>query len=211
MFAIYNNGSVGFRSTADNLYNLKNVEALSETIFKPYEGFIQNFSNAKKEQNQKNFDENAINKYKKMANIDTSEPVYQVQDIMTRNCIYTDSKSTIQDAYDILKENKVSQIPVITFGKKIVGMINKKIILNLLIEDIENVKYTLSKKIEDIQLSELITADPISDIRRVAKVMIDFKLDAIPIVDENDILQGIISKTDIIKAVSHIPRLQLWS
>ena len=24
MFAIYKNGSVGFRSTADNLYNLKN-------------------------------------------------------------------------------------------------------------------------------------------------------------------------------------------
>jgi CBS-domain-containing membrane protein len=41
--------------------------------------------------------------------------------------------------------------------------------------------------------------------------MIDFKLHAIPIVEENDILIGIVSKTDIIKAVSHIPQFHLWS
>lgn len=209
MFAIYNNGSVGFRSTADNLYNLKNVEALSESRLKPDEGFIQDFTNAQKE--QKNLNENAINTYKKMANIDTTEPVYHVQDIMTQECIYINNQSTILNAYNVLKEHKVSQIPVVSFGKKIVGMINKKIILNLLMDDIDNSKYVLDKKIEDIYLNEVITADPISDIRRVAKVMIDFKLDAIPIVDENDILVGIVSKTDIIKAVSYIPRLQLWS
>jgi CBS-domain-containing membrane protein len=41
--------------------------------------------------------------------------------------------------------------------------------------------------------------------------MIDFKLHAIPIVDKSGILIGIVSKTDIIKAVSHIPQFQLWS
>jgi len=84
-------------------------------------------------------------------------------------------------------------------------------ILNLLMEDIENSIHILQKKIEDIYLPEVITADPATDIRKVAKVMIDFKLDAIPIVDENDSILGIVSKTDIIKAVSHLPKLQLWS
>ena len=41
--------------------------------------------------------------------------------------------------------------------------------------------------------------------------MIDFKLDAIPVVDEEDTLVGIVSKSDIIKAVSTIPKLQLYS
>jgi len=209
MFAIYNNGSVGFRSTADNLYNLKNIEDVASVEFKPDEGFIQDFTNARKEQNK--VDVNAINKYKKMANLDISEPVYHVQDIMTRECIYIHKESTLQYAYDILKENKVSQIPVVSFGKRIMGMMNKKIILNLLVEDIENAKYILTKRIEDLTLSEVITTDPLSDIRSVAKVMIDLKLDAIPVVNENDILLGIVSKTDIIKAITYIPRLQLWS
>ena len=84
-------------------------------------------------------------------------------------------------------------------------------ILNLLMDDLENLDNILNKKLEDLYLPQLITADPITDIRRVAKVMIDFKLHAVPIVEENDILIGIVSKTDIIKAVSHIPQFQLWS
>lgn len=210
MFTIYNNGNVGFRSTADNLYELKNIDELSSTRLKPDEGFIQQFNN-KRDEGQKKSSENAIDQYKKMANIDTLEPVYQVKDIMTRDCIYINAESTIEEAYDSLKDSDINQMPVVSFAKKIIAMINKEKILYLLMDDIENSKYTLMKKLDDVYLDEVITADPISDIRRVAKVMIDFRLDAIPIVDENDILQGIVSKTDIIKAISNIPHFQLWS
>ncbi len=205
MFAIYNNGTVGFRSTSDNLYNLKNVEESQAIEFKPQEGFIEDFTKHNK-QNQ-----NALNSYKKMANIDTSEIVFHVKDIMTKNCIYIDSKSTIQDAYNVLREYKIGQMPIVSFGKKIMGIIDKKMILNFLMDDLENKNNILGKKLEDLYLPQLITADPDTDIRKVAKVMIDFKLHAVPIVEENDILIGIVSKTDIIKAVSHIPQFQLWS
>ena len=212
MFAIYKNGSVGFRSTADNLYNLKNIDELSESRLKPDEGFIQLLADENKEdKNQKRNKDDAINLYKKMANIDTSELVYHVKDIMTKDCIYIDIQSTINDAYISLNKLDIDQMPVVSLGKKIIGMISKKMILDLLMDDIENSKYILNKKIDDIKLLEIITADPISDIRRVAKVMVDFKLDAIAIVEENDILVGIVSKTDIIKAISHLPSLQLWS
>lgn len=146
-----------------------------------------------------------------MANVDISEPVYEVRDIMTKNMIYTDNQATLEDAYRLLKEHQIGQIPVVTFAKKILGLVSKKMILNLLMDDIENSKSILERKIEDIYLSEIITADPATDIRKVAKVMIDLKLDAIPIVDESDSILGIVSKTDIIKAVSHLPKLQLWS
>ena len=35
MFAVYNNGSVKFRSTSDNLYELTNVDKSAESRFKP--------------------------------------------------------------------------------------------------------------------------------------------------------------------------------
>ena len=208
MFAIYKNGSVGFRSTADNLYNIKNVDPLSESRFKPDEGFMQMLSNEDQKPLKK---DEALNTYKKMANIDTAEPVYQVKDIMTKNCIYIDVQSIIKEAYDSLHELDIDQMPVVSFGKKIIGMISKKMILELLMDDIENTEHTLNKKINDIKLAELITVVPIADIRRLAKVMMDFKLDAVPVVDEDDILVGIVSKSDILKAVSYLPRFQLWS
>ena len=210
MFAIYNNGSVDFRSNSDSLYELKDVGNVQATNLNPDEGFVEYFAKSNNKNNKKP-DVSGIDSYKKMANIDTSEMIFQVKDIMTKNCIYIDTQSTVQDAYDVLREFKIGQMPIVTFGKKILGMIDKKIILNLLMEDLDNTENVLHRKLEDIYLPQLITADPSTDIRRIANVMIDFKLRAVPIVGENDILLGIVSKTDIIKAVSHIPHLQLWS
>lgn len=210
MFAIYNNGSVDFRSNSDSLYELKDVGNVQATNLNPDEGFVEYFAKANNKNNRKP-DVSGIDSYKKMANIDTSEMIFQVKDIMTKNCIYIDTQSTVKDAYDVLREFKIGQMPIVTFGKKILGMIDKKIILNLLMEDLDNTQNVLHRKLEDIYLPQLITADPSTDIRRIANVMIDFKLRAVPIVGENDILLGIVSKTDIIKAVSHIPHLQLWS
>lgn len=203
MFTIYNNGSVGFRSTADNLYNLKNIDESSESRFKPDEGLINDFSNKKKD--------DALNAYKKMANLDISEPVYQVKDIMSKEVITIDVNARLEEAYALLKEEGIGQIPITSYGKKIVGLLTQKFILKLIMEDLENHESVLNKKVEDLFLPDMITTDPISDIRRVAKVMVDFKLEAIPVVDEEDILLGIISKTDLIKAISQLPKLQLWS
>ena len=175
MFAIYNKGSVGFRSTVDNLYSLNNIENIQASRFNPDEGTIQNFDNLLNKQDKETKKE-AINMYKKMANIDTSEIIYQAKDIMTKNCIYIDEKSSVKDAYDVLKEYKVGLLPVVSFGKRIIGTIDKKIILNLLMDDLENPQNVLERKIEDIHLPQIITADPLTDIRSVSKVMIDFKL-----------------------------------
>ncbi|MBP7226366.1 MAG: CBS domain-containing protein [Aliarcobacter sp.] len=208
MFPINRIETGGFGITTGNLYNVKNINELSETKLKLDESFIQNFSNEKDRAQKK---DEALDTYKKMVNIDTSEPVYQVKDIMTKNCIYIHIESTVNEAYESLNSLDVNQMPVVSFGKKIRGMINKKMILELLMDNLENSKYNLNKKIEEIKLPEIITVAPTVEIRKVAKVMIDFKLDAIPVVDENDILVGIVSKTDILKAISYLPKMQLWS
>lgn len=211
MFAIYNNGSVSVRSTADNLYQIKNTDAPSKAVLKPDDDTLfQEISNQKEKNNQNKANQEQINAYKKMANIDTTEAVYHVKDIMTQDCIYLDENASVMDAYNTLKQGEVSQVPILSNEKKILGLINKKIILNFLIEDLENSREILSRKVGALYLPELITSDPISDIRRVSKVMIDFKLDAIPVVNEDDVLVGIVSKSDIIKAVSTIPKLQLY-
>ena len=116
MFTVYNNGNVGFRSTADNLYELKNIDELSPARLKPDEGFIQQFNN-KKDQGEKKSSENAISEYKKMANIDTLEPVYEVKDIMTRNCIYIDNESIISCGNIYLKINKIKNFMFCLFIK----------------------------------------------------------------------------------------------
>lgn len=213
MFTVYNNGSVQFRSTSDNLYNLKNVDQSAQSRHKPDDDLYHSIDNDKdnKNKNSQNYTQQALQSYKKIAKINNNERIYHVQDIMTKEIISINSSKTVLEAYELLKEKKISQVPIITDNFQIVSMINKKIILNLLLDDFSQSQITLNKKLKNINFPQIITTDPISDIRRVAKVMIEEKLDAIPVVNKNDFLMGIVSKTDIIKAISHIPDLKLWA
>ena len=211
MFAIYNKGSVGFRSTVDNLYELKNIDAPNRVSLKPDDDdTFQEYMPSKKQKNEGNQNQ-AIDTYKKMANIDIKEQIFHVRDIMTKNPVSIQNTMTLNDSYEKLKDSKVNQIPILDENQRIIGIINKKMIINLIMDDISDARNTLNKILDSLYFEDVLTTDPITDIRRVAQVMIDFKLDAIPVVDENDNLVGIVSKTDIIKAVSNIPKLQLWS
>lgn len=58
---------------------------------------------------------------------------------------------------------------------------------------------------------EVITADPISDIRRVAQVMQEYHLSGVPIVNDQDSLMGIVSRSDMLRAVTNDPPLNMWS
>jgi predicted transcriptional regulator len=40
--------------------------------------------------------------------------------------------------------------------------------------------------------------------------MVDFSLTAIPVVDQNDNLLGIVSRANILKAVANTPPMQIW-
>lgn len=208
MFAIYNNGSVGFRSTVDNLYELKNLDAPNKVSLKPNDDdLFQEYMTSKKQNNERQ----ALDTYKKMVNIDTKEPIFHVKDIMTKEVVTVESNIKVSQSYEKLKDTKLSQIPVLDEQKAIIGLINKKMILNMIMNDLTELRNILNRNLSDLYFNEVLTTDPITDIRRVAKVMIDFKLDAIPVVNNKDELVGIVSKSDIIKAVSNIPKLQLWS
>jgi CBS domain-containing protein len=41
--------------------------------------------------------------------------------------------------------------------------------------------------------------------------MIDFNLNAIPVVDKDDTILGVVTRHDMVKAVSSIPDLQVWA
>jgi len=102
-------------------------------------------------------------------------------------------------------------MPVINARHRLVGILSVQDLLQFIMIDGEQVHYVRGKKVSDAMSSGVITADPVSDIRRVASLMQGFKLHGVPIVDQHDALQGIVSRSDILRAVTNEPPLTMWS
>ncbi|MEA3289710.1 MAG: CBS domain-containing protein [Campylobacterota bacterium] len=210
MFAMYDDDGLRFRDTIDRLYNLHEItpsdKSLSATDRDAQGSFKEELNSGDKITQQ------AKEKYKQVTNLDTGHEIYHVQEIMKNPVITVDDSKTVQECYEIMQEYKVQQLPIRADNDlHLKGMITLHDIVELLMNDPSYAKNNIHKHIYDIYTKEIITTDPISDIRRVGKVMIDFNKNAIPVVNENDILVGIVTKSDIVKAMSHIPHLQMWA
>jgi CBS domain-containing protein len=51
---------------------------------------------------------------------------------------------------------------------------------------------------------------PDTDIRRVARVLLDTDLPGLPVVDDEGVVTGFVSRSDILRAVVTDPPLDLW-
>ncbi len=209
MFAMYDDDGLNFRSTIDHLYNLHTVTSTSA---------IKNNTDGKNKQSfedklyQGKITEEAKDKYKQITNLDTKVEIFHVEEIMSHRVMTINDSKTIIECYNLMEEYKLQQIPVIADSElHLKGMITKQDILRYLVDDIEYAGKNINRHIYDISTKKIITTDPISDIRRVAKVMIDFNINAIPVVNGDDILVGMVSRHDIVKAVSNIPHMQIWA
>ena len=210
MFAMYDDDGLNFRSSIDHLYNVHEIAPSQKLRNK-----------VKDDDNKQNFQESlyqgkitkeATDAYKQMNNLDTRADIYHVEQIMSHNVITVNDDKTIKECYELMKEHTIQQLPIIAENKlHLKGIITRHDILKYLVNDLELSEENFEKNINSISTKKIITTDPISDIRRVSQVMLDFNLNAIPVVNSNDILVGIVSRNDVIKAVASLPHLQLWA
>ena len=202
MFTVYNNGIVDFKSTTENLYNVKSIEKSNLSHFETNDELVDDFSKQKKE---------FLNSYKKISKIDSNQITYYVKDIMTQDVISIDNSHTLKEVYMLLDEKKIAQIPITSIDKKIIGLVDSRFILSLFVQNLSNAHNTFNKKLKDIKFPEIITTHPDTDLKEVIKLMLDFRLGALAVVNEEGELKGIVSKSYIFKAMSSIPQLEIWS
>lgn len=103
------------------------------------------------------------------------------------------------------------QLPVLNDDRQIVGMLTERNLLQYLIVDDDKIIRQSDKLVGDAMLAPVITADPVTDIRRIASVMVDYRQSAVPVTSETDELVGLISRGDILRATASDPPLSLWT
>jgi len=209
MFAMYDDDGLNFRSTIDHLYDVHEISPTRriKNDLRKDDDSSSKFSSLYKG----NIDEQARNKYKQIANLNTKTEIYHVEQIMTHKPIIINDDISIEECYEIMEKNHIRQILIRSDKRNTLkGLITKNMLLDFLMKNmgVENIEET---EVSRVCEKNIITTDPITDIRRAAKVMIDFNRNAIPVVNEREDILGVVTRHDIVKAVSSIPELQIWA
>ncbi len=105
---------------------------------------------------------------------------------------YLTPEKPISEAEALMSKYKISGVPIVDNGRRLVGIITNR--------DLRFVKdYT--KKIADVMTSEgLVTAAVGTTVDQAKEVLQEHKIEKLPLIDENNILKGLITIKDIEKA-----------
>ena len=211
MFAMYDDDGLNFRSTIDHLYKVHELAA-SQNIKNSIKD-NKDHQNFKDKLYEGKINQEAKEKYKQTANLDMRTEIFHVEQIMSHKPIIINSnEKTIKECFEIMQDKGIQQLLIREDNENhLKGMISKDDILNYLISSVETQNNVLKTITSQISRKNIITTDPISDIRRVAQVMIDFNLNAIPVVDSNDVILGVVSRHNMVNALASIPHLQVWA
>lgn len=118
----------------------------------------------------------------------------KTQDVMTRNVQSCNSNTNLATAAAMMWEGDFGVLPVVADGGKIVGIITDR--------DIAIALGTRNKEAADISVKEVMSTDLFcchtsDDIHTALKVMKKDRVHRVPVVNEEGMLEGIISINDL--------------
>jgi acetoin utilization protein AcuB len=155
--------------------------------------------------------EKAVNAYRAMLPREIERgPLYHAGQIMQRKVICIEVNDDVEKAWRTLRSHNIKQAPVIDDASHLVGMIGEHDLLTALHLDTGNGMDLLARRVADVMRTPVITAEAVTDIRRIATAMLTNNLDGVPVTAELGRLVGYVSRTDILRAVVADPPLSLW-
>ena len=103
--------------------------------------------------------------------------------------------ATIGDALRLMKENKIGGIPIVNAALKLVGILTNR---DLRFETDNN------RKVSEVMTSDkLITAPEGTDLKKAEKILQQYKIEKLPVVNKSGKLIGLITYRDILQLHSH--------
>ena len=144
------------------------------------------------------------------------QPLTRVDAVMSSPVITIEGSSTVEQAWQMLAQNHVGQAPVVDAQGVLIGLMTRSDLMRPERmpgpESHAEVWTTLlQQSVVDLMWTPVPSVSTDTDIRRVARVLLDTGLPGLPVADEDGRVTGFVSRSDILRAVVADPPLDLWT
>lgn len=133
-----------------------------------------------------------------------------IKDWMSKDVTTVNTDTSMLKASKIFKDNNFRRLPVVDKDGKLVGILTDRDIKDASPSkattlDVHELYYLLSEiKIKDIMTANPFTINVEDSLEKAAIKMLEKKVEGLPVVNENNKVVGIITETDIFKALVNI-------
>lgn len=146
----------------------------------------------------------------------TRQPLTHVADIMSHDVVTVSDSATIEDAWAQLHAHGIAQAPVVSAEGVLVGLLTRAELTraeHLPRADAHALVWRafLAQSVQEVMWTPVPSVAADTDIRRLARVLLDTGLPGLPVVDEAGTVRGFVSRSDILRAVVADPPLDLWT
>lgn len=156
-----------------------------------------------------NYAADAYRETMRMESIKTE--VFHAGEIMSYPVFTIEPDTPVLEAWKKFMEKKVHHMPVLSAEGNIIGIVSDRDLLKKIVINNGHAETSKDVTVEAVMSTEVIATTPLTDIRRIAKAMLDNHIGAMPVVDVDGKITGIITRSDILFAIIHRPELKLWA
>jgi CBS domain-containing protein len=145
-----------------------------------------------------------------------------VKDFMTVQPVTTSPSASVEAAVKTMEEHQISGLPVVDEGNRVVGILSEG---DLLIRELpmkpplymtllgsiiyfesptqfhQHIKKSLGMLVQDVMTAKPITIHPEASLSDAAEVMLEKKVNRLPVVDADLKLVGILTRHDLVSAL----------
>ena len=127
------------------------------------------------------------------------------RDLMTADPAAIRASDRVRDAVQILQALDIRHLPVVNSERELVGMLSDRDLRSLslpLIVDrdwVGTIQTALDARVSTLMTSNALSVDMEADASEVIELMLEHKIGAVPVVDSDNKLVGIISYIDVLR------------
>lgn len=142
-------------------------------------------------------------------------PLTRVGALMSSPVTSVPDTCTVDEAWQVLARQHLGQAPVVTMAGMLVGLISRADLMapeRMPGPDSHSLVWRalLMQPVVDLMWTPVPSASVDTDIRRVARVLLDTGLPGLAVVEDDGRVIGFVSRSDILRAVVADPPLDLW-